>query len=267
MKHESTLDQQIEQAISRILLAPPSIPTTLAGLDVRQISQMIDHTLLKPDATSVNFQQLCEEAKQHGFWSVCVHPSWAPLCLDLLADTAVKVCTVIGFPQGLTLPAVKAYETEQVTRLGVQEVDMVLNVGRLKDGDYHIVYQDVAVVADAAHDGGALLKVIIETGLLSEEEKIAACVICKEAGADFVKTSTGFNGGGATAADIALMRAVVGPTLGVKASGGVRTAQDALTMIGAGATRIGTSGGLKIVQELLGQNMTSVRGPVQGESY
>jgi deoxyribose-phosphate aldolase len=224
------------------------------------LAHLIDHTLLKPEAGEEHIRTLCSEAVTWSFASVCVHPSWVPLCSELLNQSqasgrlpgVVKVCTVIGFPLGATLPAVKAYEVEQVAELGAHEVDMVLSIGRLRDGDFRAVYRDILAVADAARDHGLLLKVIIETGLLDENQKIAACVICKEAGADFVKTATGFSGGGATVDDIALMRRVVGPHMGVKASGGVRTMNDALQMIAAGATRIGTSGGVRIVQEFAG---------------
>lgn len=260
MKHKATLDELVAQAISAFANFTFTLPEKVPTLDAATVAKLIDHTLLKPEATADQIRKLCDEAKEFGFWSVCVHPSWTPYCLDYLSDSGVKVCTVVGFPHGATLPAVKAFETEEVTRMGVTEVDMVLNVGRLKDQDYRIVHEDVAVVADAAHENNALLKVIIETGLLSHDEKIAACVICKEAGADFVKTATGFNGGGATAADIALMRTVVGSEMGVKASGGVRTAQDALTMIAAGANRIGASAGLAIVRELAGAQPAANRG-------
>ena len=219
--------------------------------EVATLARLIDHTLLKAEVGEEQVRAICAEASEYGFASVCVNPSWVPLCAELLAETSVKVCSVIGFPLGATLPAVKAYEVEQVVQLGAHEVDMVLNVGRLRDGDHWTVYRDIAAVAEAARDNGLLLKVIMETGLLTDEQKIAACVICKEAGADFVKTATGFNGGGATTADIALMRRVVGPNLGVKAAGGVRTADDALQMIAAGASRIGTSGGLRIIQEFI----------------
>jgi deoxyribose-phosphate aldolase len=241
---------------------PPhvSAPATLARL--------IDHTILKPEAGEEQIRALCADAAHWGFASVCVHPTWVPLCAELLNDReargdldgVVKVCTVIGFPLGATLPAVKAYEVEQVAQLGAQEVDMVLNVGRLRDGDFRAVYRDILAVADAARDNGLLLKVIIETALLDEAQKIAACIVSKEAGADFVKTSTGFNGGGATVEDIALMRRVVGPHLGVKASGGVRALGEALAMIAAGATRIGTSSGVRIVQEFAGSASGSTSG-------
>jgi deoxyribose-phosphate aldolase len=180
-----------------------------------------------------------------------VNPLWVPLCADLLAGTPVSVCSVIGFPLGATLPAIKVYEVEQVAALGADEVDMVLSIGRLRDGDYSFVYRDIAEVAAAAHENDLILKVIFETGLLTDEQKVAACVIAQEAGADFVKTATGFSGGGATIPDVALMRSVVGPTMGVKAAGGIRTANDALMMVAAGATRLGASAGVRIVRELL----------------
>lgn len=217
------------------------------------LARMIDHTILKPEVGEEEIRKVCAEALEHGFASVCINPTWAPLVVELLAGSSVKTCSVIGFPLGATLPAVKAYEVEQVAQAGVEEVDMVLSVGRLRDGDYRSVYRDIAAVADAARDNGLLLKVIFETGLLTDEQKIAACVICEQAGAHFVKTATGFSGGGATVPDIALMRRVVGSRLGVKAAGGVRTAEAALQMIAAGADRIGTSSGVRIVQELAGQ--------------
>jgi len=262
------LDQLIADAIERIardegvgVWKAPAVtePATLARL--------IDHTLLKPEAGEDALRAHCAEAIEFGFASVCVHPTWVPLCVELLAESAIKVGSVIGFPSGATLPAVKAYEAEQVALLGAQEVDMVLSVGRLRDGDYPAVFRDINAVADAARDNGLLLKVIMETGLLTHEQKIAACVICKEAGADFVKTATGFNGGGATVEDIALMRLVVGPSMGVKAAGGVRTAADALRMIAAGATRIGTSAGASIVRDFAGIQETDPAGGSQGDSY
>ncbi len=212
------------------------------------VAALIDHTALKPDTTASQIRQLCAEAKEYRFASVCVNLTWLELCDQLLGDTAVKRCVVVGFPLGATLPTAKAYETSEALRLGAQEVDMVLNVGRMKDGDYQTVYEDINAVVDVAHAQGALVKVILETALLTNEEKAAACMIAKRAGADFVKTATGFNGGGATVEDVALMRSVVGDALGVKASGGVRTGTDARSMIAAGATRIGASAGVSIVQ-------------------
>jgi deoxyribose-phosphate aldolase len=249
---EHHLDQLIRDVIERNANGQLSSEWTPPHVsEAATLARLIDHTLLKPEAGEEQIRALCAEATANGFASVCINASWVPLCAELLVETSVKVCTVIGFPLGATLPAVKAYEVEQVAQLGAQEVDMVLNVGRLRDGDHWAVYRDIAAVVDAARDNGLLLKVILETGLLNDEQKIAACVICKEAGADFVKTATGFSGGGATVADIALMRRVVGPSLGVKASGGVRTAADALQMIAAGATRIGTSSGARILQEFV----------------
>lgn len=246
-----SLEHRVASALDRVRAASPLRPAAPRPMTAADVARTIDHTLLKPDATSEQILDLCEQARRHRFASVCVHGIWAPLCVEVLGDSGIKVAAVAAFPQGATLPAVKAFEAQQLMALGVAEVDMVLNVGKLKDGDYRVVLEDVAGVADECHDGGGLLKVILETAMLTEEEKIAACVICKEAGADFVKTSTGFGGGGATVEDIALMRFVVGPQLGVKASGGVRSAADALAVLAAGATRIGTSAGLRIVQELL----------------
>jgi deoxyribose-phosphate aldolase len=219
-----------------------------------QLARFIDHTLLKPDATRAQIIKLCEEARQYHFASVCVNATWVKLCAQELKNAPdVAVCTVVGFPLGATLPQVKAYETEQAITEGATEIDMVQNVGALKSGDFDLVRRDMAAVVEAAHAHGVICKVILETGLLTDEEKERACQIAKEVGADFVKTSTGFGAGGATAADIALMRRVVGPEMGVKASGGVRTFADAQVMIAAGATRIGASAGVRIVEESAGQ--------------
>jgi len=218
----------------------------------REIAGLIDHTLLKPDATRSQIEALCAEAREHGFATVCVNPAWVRVCAELLAGCPTRVCTVAGFPLGATLPDVKAFEASRAIEDGAREVDMVMNVGALKSGDYRLVERDVAGVADAARRGGALSKVIIEAALLSDDEKVKACVIARHACADFVKTSTGFGPGGATAADVALMRRVVGPEMGVKAAGGVRDLQSAQAMIDAGADRIGASVGVKIVQESRG---------------
>jgi deoxyribose-phosphate aldolase len=224
------------------------LTSTLGGLPHDpSVAKMIDHTLLKPDATPDQIAQLCYEARTYGFASVCVNPGYVKLCADLLKGTDVKVCTVIGFPLGASAPDVKAFETETALRDGATEIDMVINIGALKGRDYTQVARDIAGVVKLAHAAGALVKVIIETALLSEEEKVTACLLAKEAGADYVKTSTGFSGGGATVADIALMRRVVGPEMGVKASGGVKDYADARSMVEAGATRIGASAGVKIV--------------------
>ncbi|WP_342541154.1 deoxyribose-phosphate aldolase [Heyndrickxia sp. FSL K6-6286] len=213
------------------------------------IAKMIDHTLLKPEATKSQIQSLCEEAREYSFASVCVNPTWVKYAADLLQGSDVKVCTVIGFPLGATTPETKAFETKNAIENGAEEVDMVINIGALKSGDLELVEQDILAVTNAAKDK-ALTKVIIETCLLTEEEKIRACELAVKAGTDYVKTSTGFSTGGATVEDIALMRKTVGPNIGVKASGGVRSPEDAQQMIEAGATRIGASSGVKIVQGL-----------------
>ncbi len=216
---------------------------------VSDLATYIDHTLLKPEATEADIRALCEEAIQYKFAAVCVNPTWVSLCRELLAETEVAVCTVVGFPLGATLPEVKAYETARAIEHGAREVDMVINIGRLKARDFAYVEEDIASVVKVAHSRGAIVKVIIEAAALTEEEKVAACTVAKSAGADYVKTSTGFGPGGATVEDVALMRKVVGPQMGVKAAGGIRTAQAAWEMIRAGATRIGTSSGVKLVKE------------------
>ncbi|KAB2333918.1 deoxyribose-phosphate aldolase [Bacillus mesophilum] len=213
------------------------------------VAKMIDHTLLKADSTKEQIEKICAEAKEYNFASVCVNPTWVKLSSDLLSGTEVKVCTVIGFPLGASTSETKAFETSNAIENGATEVDMVINIGALKGGDYELVEKDIKAVVDAAK-GKALTKVIIETSLLTEDEKVKACELSVKAGADFVKTSTGFSTGGATAEDIALMRKTIGPDLGVKASGGVRSAEDAEKMIKAGATRIGASSGAAIVQGL-----------------
>lgn len=225
------------------------ITSTLGGIPADpNIAGMIDHTLLKPDATPDQIAQLCYEARKYGFASVCINPGHVKLCADLLRGTQVKVCTVIGFPLGATAPEVKAYEAETALRDGATEIDMVINIGALKGGDHSWVARDIRGVVETTHAAGALVKVIIETALLTDEEKVTACLLAKEAGADYVKTSTGFAGGGATVDDVALMRRVVGPEMGVKASGGVHSFEEAQSMVAAGATRIGASAGVKIVQ-------------------
>jgi deoxyribose-phosphate aldolase len=212
------------------------------------LAKMIDHTQLKPDATPDQIAQLCFEARKYGFASVCVNPTWVTLCAQLLQGSPVKVCTVIGFPLGASAPEVKAFETQTAIEQGATEIDMVINIGALKARDLDIVAKDIRGVVSVAHPRGAIVKVIIEAVLLTDEDKTVACLLAKEAGADFVKTSTGFASGGATVHDVALMRRVVGPDLGVKAAGGVRTFEDAEKMIQAGATRIGASAGVKIIQ-------------------
>ena len=210
---------------------------------------LIDHTLLKPDATSEQVISLCAEAREYKFASVCVNPAYVPLCVRELRGTPVGICCVIGFPLGATLPEVKRYEAEQSAASGATEMDMVINVGALKSRDYGLVERDIAGVVEAGHRAGALIKVILETALLTDEEKIKASALSKAAGADFVKTSTGFGPGGATVEDVALMRRVVGSDMGVKASGGVRDYSDLKKMVKAGASRIGASAGIEIIRE------------------
>jgi len=216
--------------------------------DDKSLAKTIDHTLLKPDATADQIAQLCYEAKKYGFASVCVNPSNVKLCSDLLRDSEVKVCSVIGFPLGATTTEVKVVETQNALDNGATEIDMVINIGALKAGDSELVAKDIRKVVKTVHAQNALVKVIIETALLTDEEKVIACLLAKEAGADFVKTSTGFSSGGATVHDVALMRRTVGPTLGVKAAGGIHSHEEAEQMIAAGATRIGASAGIKIIQ-------------------
>jgi deoxyribose-phosphate aldolase len=208
---------------------------------------MIDHTLLKPEATYAQIAQLCDEARQYGFASVCVNATHVKRCAERLVGSPVKVCAVVGFPLGATLPEVKAYEAQQAIEDGATEIDMVINVGALKSKDDDLVARDIGAVVRTAHASGALVKVIIEAALLTDEEKTTACQLAIEAGADFVKTSTGFGPGGATARDVELMRRAVGPRVGIKAAGGIRTREDAEKMVAAGATRIGASASVKIV--------------------
>jgi len=231
------------------------------------LAKMIDHTLLKPDATQQEIAQLCFEARKYGFASVCVNPTWVSLCAELLKGSTAKVCTVIGFPLGATSSQAKAFETETAIRQGATEIDMVINIGALKARDLETVAKDIRSVVNAAHSQGIIVKVIIETALLSDEEKTIASLISKEAGADFVKTSTGFAGGGATVHDVELMRKTVGPQMGVKASGGVRTFEDAASMIKAGATRIGASAGVKIIQGSSGQMPAAKGASSSSKSY
>jgi deoxyribose-phosphate aldolase len=213
---------------------------------------MIDHTLLKPDATRQNIEELCREAAQFHFATVCVNPTWVALCTRLLTGSGVLVCSVVGFPLGATTADVKRYETQRAIFDGAREIDMVINVGALKSGDLHAVERDIDAVVTPCRECGVLSKVIIEAALLTDEEKVTACTLAKAAAADYVKTSTGFGPGGATAADVALMRRVVGAEMGVKAAGGVRDLESVNAMIAAGATRVGASAGVKIVQQARG---------------
>lgn len=222
-----------------------NVPTDLA--------KYIDHTLLKPDATAADIDELCDEAKQYGFASVCVNPFWVRRCAERLRGTSVRVASVVGFPFGATPVEVKAFETRKVIRDGAREIDMVINVGAVKSGMFDLVRDDIRKVSDACHESGALNKVIIEAALLTDEEKVVASHLAKEAKADYVKTSTGYGPSGATVEDVLLMRETVGPKLGVKAAGGIRTLEDVRDMIAAGATRIGASAGVQIVGESRGQ--------------
>lgn len=222
-------------------------------MDKKELARMIDHTLLKPETTKDMVDKLCDEAKEYQFASVCVNPYWVSFSHSKLKDSNVKVCTVIGFPLGATTKEVKAFETKKSIEAGATEIDMVINIGALKAKQYDEVEADIKAVVDEAK-GKALVKVILETGLLTDEEKVKACELCKSTGADFVKTSTGFGNGGATYEDIKLMRETVGPEMGVKASGGVRDLDGAMKMIEAGATRIGASSGVSIVNGLKGDS-------------
>ena len=218
-------------------------------LDAASVARLIDHTLLKPEATAAQVRELCREARDHGFAAVCVNPLWVRTCAEELGGTAIAVATVAGFPLGASVPEVKAAEAARAVEDGAREVDMVLSVGALKAGDHRLVERDVAAVVDACRPRGALVKVIIEAALLTDEEKARACAIARLAGAAFVKTSTGFGPGGATVADVDLMRKTVGAGIGVKAAGGIRSFQDLTNMLAAGATRIGASASVKIMRE------------------
>jgi deoxyribose-phosphate aldolase len=232
--------------------ARAEVAATTPGDYDRELARMIDHTLLKPEATAEQVVKLCKEAKEYQFMSVCINPTWVELAAEQLKGSVVKVCTVIGFPLGATLSEVKAFEAKEAIRHGATEVDMVLNVGALKSGRTEQVLADVRAVVEASR-GKALVKVILETGLLTDEEKVKACQICKEAGADYVKTSTGFGPGGATPEDIALMRRTVGPDMGVKASGGIRDYDAAVAVVKAGASRIGASASINIANRVKAQ--------------
>ncbi len=215
-----------------------------------KVASLIDHTLLKPEASAEHIRQLCKEARQFKFASVCMNPCYVALAAKLMRGSGVKVCTVAGFPLGATSTAVKVFEAKRGIRDGAREIDMVMNVGALKSDDDGAVAADIRAVVQACHGGKAICKVILETALLTDGEKVRACKLAKKAGADYVKTSTGFGAGGATAGDVALMRATVGPKIGVKASGGIRTLEDLQKMVKAGATRIGTSSGVRIMEEM-----------------
>jgi deoxyribose-phosphate aldolase len=219
------------------------------ALTASEIARLIDHTLLKPEATRDEIRKLCEEALKYEFASVCVNPWNVPQAAELLRGSVVKVCTVVGFPLGATLPEVKAFEAQESLKRGAQEIDMVINIGALKSGLLDAVAGDIRSVVEAAHHGGGICKVILETALLTREEKVQSSLAAKNAGADFVKTSTGFSSAGATPEDVRLIRETIGVGTGIKAAGGVRTLEDLLKMVEAGATRIGASAGVKIVEQ------------------
>jgi len=233
--------------MSQTVLTAPEVSATASW---ESIAAVVDHTLLKPEAPRAAVEKLCREAAQYRFACAFVHQIWASVAVDILRGTGVKVGVPVGFPQGASFTSAKRFEALESLKVGAHDIDMVLNIGALKSGEHRVVEADIRGVAHIVHDFGGLLKVILETSLLSLDEKLVACQLSMAAGADYVKTSTGFAGGGATIDDIALMRGVVGDKLGVKASGGVRTAHDAVAMIQAGASRLGTSAGVNIVREL-----------------
>jgi deoxyribose-phosphate aldolase len=233
--------------MSHTVLAAPEVSSQPTW---ESVAAIVDHTLLKPEAPRAAVEKLCTEAANYRFACAFVHQVWAPTAVDILRGTGVKVGVPVGFPQGASFTTAKRFEALESLKIGAHDIDMVLNIGALKSGEHRVVEADIRGVAQIVHDFGGILKVILETSLLDLDEKIVACQLSVAAGADYVKTSTGFAGGGATVDDIALMRGVVGDKLGVKASGGVRTAQDAIAMIRAGASRLGTSAGVNIVREL-----------------
>lgn len=245
MEHIHEIQQMADMFAETL---PVALPAPAINLP---LASLVDHTLLKADASAAQIEKLCQEAQQYHFASVCVNPTWVPLAVKVLGGTQVKVCTVVGFPLGATLASIKILETVAVVTAGAQEVDMVLNVGEIKSGLPEQALHDIQGVVGAAHERQALVKVILETSALTREQKILACLLCQEAGADYVKTSTGFGSGGATVEDVDLMHRVVGKKLKVKASGGIRTLADAQAMVAAGASRLGTSAGIQIVQQAL----------------
>lgn len=243
---------ELSQIVSLAQEYEHQLPPASAQLNIpegNQIAGWIDHTLLKPEATAAQVRVLCQEAMQYHFASVCINPVYVPLACGLLRDAPEAICTVVGFPLGAVLPEFKVYETMACINSGASEIDMVINIGALKSEAFGLIMNEVQAVTQTAHNQGAITKVILETALLTRREKILACLISKAAGADFVKTSTGFGTGGATIEDVELMRRVVGLDMGVKAAGGIRTYADAMAMIKAGANRLGASAGVKIVQE------------------
>ncbi len=243
-----TLNDILQLAAAYEQELPPA-PPPFEVPNGAQIAGWIDHTLLKAEATATQVKTLCQEAVEYKFASVCINPAYVPLASGLLAKSRMAVCTVVGFPLGASLPEYKVFETLACVNAGASEIDMVINIGALKGAAYGLVLNDIAAVVQTTHNQGAIVKVILENALLTRQEKIIGCLLCKAAGADFVKTSTGFGPGGATVEDVALMRRVVGVQMGVKAAGGVRKLADAQAMILAGANRLGASAGVTIVQE------------------
>ena len=255
--HSMALDCCPDRVQGMVDAGASRIGVHASGGAAGSVAAMIDHTLLKADASLAEVETLCREAAQFHFATVCVNPTWVATCARLLRGTPVKVTSVVGFPLGATTPDVKNYETRRALFDGAGEIDMVINVGALKSGDLRLVERDIEAVAGPCREAGAVSKVIIEAALLTDEEKVTACTLAKAAGADYVKTSTGFGPGGATVADVTLMRRVVGDQMGVKAAGGVRDLESVKAMIAAGATRIGASAGVRIVQESRGGAVTA----------
>ncbi len=251
--HPPHLRRLAERARCAIMKSPAAIQEAthfiaLMSYSAPSIAKLIDHTLLRPEATRADISQLCREARDYNFASVCVNAYWVPLVASQLTGTPVKVCTVVGFPLGATSTEAKVSETEAALRAGAQEIDMVQNIGALRGDERETLEEEIALVAAVCHRAGAIVKVILENSLLTDDQKVTACQLAKDAGADFVKTSTGFSSSGAAVPDVELMRRTVGPSMGVKASGGIRTLDDLLKMLAAGATRIGASAGVKIVE-------------------
>jgi deoxyribose-phosphate aldolase len=249
--------ERLVKVIVEEVRAAQSSGVTPASLPSGSLAAIIDHTLLAPQASRHEIERLCHEASEYGFATVCVNPTWVSMCAERLRGSRVRVCSVVGFPLGATTADVKQFETRRALADGAREIDMVMNIGALKSGDVSLVARDIDAVASICHAGGAITKVIIEAALLTDEEKIAACVLAQQAGADFVKTSTGFGPGGATVHDVALMRRAVGSQKGVKAAGGIRDVDSARALVAAGATRIGTSAGVHIVQQHSGGSPSS----------
>jgi deoxyribose-phosphate aldolase len=245
----TSLSERVEAKIASVTSTPIQVPEPTEHMAPQQLAALIDHTILKADATEAKVKQLCSEARKYRFAAVCVNAAYVALCSDLLRDTDIDIAAVVGFPLGATLSEVKAYEAQQALAAGAHEIDMVIHVGALIDDNYGEVLEDIAAVVQPCHARNAVLKVIIEAAMLTNAQKVAACYLAQQAGADFCKTSTGFGPGGAKLEDVALMRRTIGPHMGLKAAGGIRTYQDAIAMVAAGATRIGASSGVKIVQE------------------